>query len=148
MNKKRILRDLANINSCPLDNCSVSPEEDNIYHWTGLLIGLKDTPYENGLFKLELILPSNYPYSPPTVRFITRIYHPNIDKKGNVCLDILKEEWTSCLSISTVLLSVISLLDNPNTRNPYNIEAADLYEKDINKYLEKTKKYTLKYAKI
>ncbi len=76
--------------------------------------GPKDSPYENGKFKLELFLPDEYPMVSPKVRFLTKIYHPNIDKVGRICLDVLKDKWTPALQIRTILLSIQALLSSPN----------------------------------
>merc|ERR1712070_1191863 len=70
--------------------------------------------FSAGVFKLELFLPEDYPMAPPKVRFLTRIYHPNIDRLGRICLDILKDKWSPALQIRTVLLSIQALLSAPN----------------------------------
>lgn len=71
-----------------------------------------------GVFKLELFLTDEYPMAPPKVRFLTKIYHPNIDKLGRICLDILKDKWSPALQIRTVLLSIQALLSAPNPDDP------------------------------
>lgn len=76
------------------------------------------TPLAGGHFKLELFLPEEYPMAPPKVRFLTKIYHPNIDKLGRICLDILKDKWSPALQIRTVLLSIQALLSAPNPVRP------------------------------
>lgn len=74
--------------------------------------------HAGGHFKLELFLPEEYPMAPPKVRFLTKIYHPNIDKLGRICLDILKDKWSPALQIRTVLLSIQALLSAPNPVSP------------------------------
>ncbi|CAN1229508.1 Ubiquitin-conjugating enzyme E2 36 [Linum perenne] len=83
-----------------------------------MILGPTQSPYEGGVFKLELFLPEEYPMAPPKVRFLTKIYHPNIDKLGRICLDILKDKWSPALQIRTVLLSIQALLSAPNPDDP------------------------------
>ncbi|KAH0484951.1 MAG: uncharacterized protein KVP18_002794 [Porospora cf. gigantea A] len=82
------------------------------------MLGPEGTPYERGNYKLELFLPEHYPMESPKIRFLTRIYHPNIDKLGRICLDILKDKWSPALQIRTVLLSVQALLSSPEPDDP------------------------------
>ena len=94
---------------------SAFPSADgNLLSWTATIEGPDDTPYAGLTFKLSFAFPSNYPYDPPTVLFKTPIYHPNVDFSGRICLDILKDKWTAAYNIQTVLLSLQSLLGEPN----------------------------------
>jgi ubiquitin-conjugating enzyme E2 C len=93
---------------------SAFPSATSLLTWTATLDGPADTPYENLVFKLSLSFPANYPYSPPTVLFKTPIYHPNVDFSGRICLDILKDKWSAVLNVQSVLLSLQSLLGEPN----------------------------------
>jgi ubiquitin-conjugating enzyme E2 N len=81
----------------------------------------RDTDYKTGgRFNLELFLPDDYPMCPPRIRFLTRIYHPNIDRLGRICLDVLKNNWSPALQIRTILLSIQALLGAPNPDDPLN----------------------------
>lgn len=88
----------------------------------------KATYYEGHVYAISLQFPPSYPYTAPTVRFETTCYHPNVDLHGNICLDILKEKWSPMLSVSTILISLQSLLGEPNNASPLNVEAADLWD--------------------
>ena len=109
---KRITKELENLNKDPPANCSAGPDGDDIFHWTATIMGPVGTPYHGGVFYLNITFPNNYPFKPPKVSFVTKIYHPNINSSGGICLDILKENWSPALTISKVLISICSLLDD------------------------------------
>ena len=125
---------------------SVYQHPENYRYFDVIILGPDQTPYEGGVFKLELFLPDGYPLKPPKVRFLTKIYHPNIDKVGRICLDILKTEWSPGLSIRTTLLSIQSLLNEPNTADPLDTEIAALWISNKEKALANAKEWTQKYA--
>ena len=112
------------------DQSSVSafPDGDNLFNWKGTITGAPGTVYEGLTYKLTLSFPSDYPYSAPTVKFETACYHPNVDQYGNICLDILKDQWSALYDVRTVLLSIQSMLGDPNVDSPLNGHAASLWE--------------------
>jgi ubiquitin-conjugating enzyme E2 D/E len=142
----RIQRELKLLLSDPPDNCSAGPIEDDIFHWEGTIMGPTDTVYEGGIFNLDIQFPSNYPFKPPKVRFLTKIYHPNINSGGFICLDIFKENWSPALTISKVLLSLCSLLTDPNPDDPLVVDIADEYVNDREKYNNTARSWTQIYA--
>uniref|UniRef100_A0A2P2LU12 UBC core domain-containing protein n=1 Tax=Rhizophora mucronata TaxID=61149 RepID=A0A2P2LU12_RHIMU len=101
---RRIIKETQRLLSEPAPGISASPAEDNMRYFNVMILGPTQSPYEGGVFKLELFLPEEYPMAAPKVRFLTKIYHPNIDKLGRICLDILKDKWSPALQIRTVLL--------------------------------------------
>ncbi|KAJ6753837.1 UBIQUITIN-CONJUGATING ENZYME E2 [Salix purpurea] len=99
-----------------------------------------------GVFKLELFLPEEYPMAAPKVRFLTKIYHPNIDKLGRICLDILKDKWSPALQIRTVLLSIQALLSAPNPDDPLSENIAKHWKTKEAEAVETAKEWTRLYA--
>jgi len=93
---------------------SAFPNDGNLLAWTATIVGPIDTPYAGLILKLSFSFPQNYPYAPPTVLFRTPIFHQNIDFSGRICLDILKEKWSAIYNVQSVLLSLQSLLGEPN----------------------------------
>lgn len=114
---------------------SAFPSSDaDLLHWTATIAGPDDTPYQGMTFRLSFEFPPNYPYKAPTVLFKTPIYHPNIDFSGRICLDILKEKWSAIYNVQSVLLSLQSLLGEPNNSSPLNGKAAELWDNDMEEY--------------
>jgi len=144
---KRLMRELNEMRELPPENCSAyAIDNNNIYRWVGVIIGPEGSPYHGGVFKLNINFTESYPFDPPEITFQTEMYHPNIDKEGNICLDILKDQWSPALKISQVLLSIQSLLDKPNPNDPLATEPANLYKSDIDKYNETVRNHVLKHA--
>lgn len=119
---------------------SAFPESDNLSKWVGTIHGAAGTVYEDLRYKLSLEFPGGYPYSAPTVKFLTPCYHPNVDTQGSICLDILKDKWSALYDVRTILLSIQSLLGEPNSDSPLNTQAAELWRNPtaFKKYLQET----------
>ncbi|CAE7191834.1 unnamed protein product [Rhizoctonia solani] len=127
---KRIIKETERLAADPAPGISASPHEDNLRYFDVTIAGPGGSPFEGGVFKLELFLPEEYPMNPPKVRFLTKIYHPNIDKLGRICLDILKDKWSPALQIRTVLLSIQALLSAPNPDDPLATDVAKHYKEN------------------
>jgi len=145
---KRVRREYERLKSEPIPMCSAGPINDaNFLEWYAEIEGPRDSPYSGGKFRLSVVFPKTYPFKPPKIQFKTYVYHPNINDKGGICLDILKESWSPALTISKVLLSLVSLLTDPNPDDPLVPEIAKTFKNDRNKYNETARMYTEKYAK-
>jgi ubiquitin-conjugating enzyme E2 C len=121
---KRLQKELMELMMSGSKGISAFPEGDTLFRWIATIEGPKETIYEGLKFKLSLDFPAKYPYVAPIVRFKTTCFHPNIDSEGNICLDILKDKWTALYDVRTVLISIQSLLNEPNLDSPLDPTAA------------------------
>ena len=144
---KRILKETERLLNEPVPGITASPHPDNLRHFDVTIMGPEDSPYAGGRFALELFCPDDYPMSPPRLRFLTRIFHPNIDRLGRICLDILKDKWSPALQIRTVLLSVQALMGAPNPDDPLANDVAEEWRSDEGTAIKKAQEWTALYAK-
>jgi ubiquitin-conjugating enzyme E2 D/E len=143
---QRIKIELKELTRDPPANCSAGPQTDDLYQWQACILGPAASPYEGGMFYLKINFPKDYPFKPPKVNFLTKLYHPNISTSGAICIDILKDQWSPALTISKVLLCICSLLDDPNPDDPLIPEIAALFKNNRLKYNENARNWTLLYA--
>ena len=143
---KRINRELRDLEKDPPAQCSAGPVNDDLFHWTATIMGPSDSPYEGGVFFLDIHFPADYPFKPPKVQFTTKVYHPNINANGGICLDILKSAWSPALTISKVLLSICSLLTDPNPADPLVPDIARQYTENKAEYIKTAKEWCAKFA--
>ncbi|KAG6403543.1 hypothetical protein SASPL_135767 [Salvia splendens] len=163
MASKRILKELKDLQKDPPTSCSAGlalligaisdplstnagPVAEDMFHWQATIMGPTDSPYAGGVFLVSIHFPPDYPFKPPKVAFRTKVFHPNINSNGSICLDILKEQWSPALTVSKVLLSICSLLTDPNPDDPLVPEIAHMYKTDRNKYETTARSWTQKYA--
>lgn len=142
---KRIMREYMEFRNCPVDGVSVYMNEDNCHGWKAVLSGLP-SPYEGGAWLLTIDFPRDYPFKPPRVRFSTPVYHCNINNDGNICLDILREQWAPNLTISSALRCIRELMMLPNPDDPLDACKAQLCRDDRASYDSETQKHTLRCA--
>ena len=148
MSLNRLSRELKEMTRDPPSNCSAGPVDDDLYHWHSTILGPNESPFEGGVYFLDIQFPVDYPFKPPKIMFTTRIFHPNINSEGGICLDILKDQWTPALTLAKVLLSICSLLTDPNPDDPLMPKIAYLYKTNIKEYKSRARLWTQKYAII
>eukprot|EP01115_Flamella_aegyptia_P006045 TRINITY_DN2548_c0_g1_i1.p1 TRINITY_DN2548_c0_g1~~TRINITY_DN2548_c0_g1_i1.p1 ORF type:complete len:171 (+),score=27.04 TRINITY_DN2548_c0_g1_i1:76-588(+) len=128
---KRLQSELMTLMMSPPQGCTAFPNNGDFFNWNATITGVDGTPYEGQTYKLTLEFGSDYPFTAPCVKFETSIYHPNVDTSGNICLDILKEKWSAVYNVSTILLSIQSLLGEPNNDSPLNVDAATTWDDQV-----------------
>eukprot|EP00020_Sapocribrum_chincoteaguense_P002858 CAMPEP_0170753372 /NCGR_PEP_ID=MMETSP0437-20130122/12459_1 /TAXON_ID=0 /ORGANISM="Sexangularia sp." /LENGTH=167 /DNA_ID=CAMNT_0011092489 /DNA_START=46 /DNA_END=549 /DNA_ORIENTATION=+ len=148
-------KQLKDLNKNPIEGFSAGLVDDgNIFEWQFLIIGPPDTLYEGGFFHGRLSFPTDYPLSPPSMRFTTDILHPNVyAESGNVCISILhapgedqfgyeqaSERWSPVHTVTSIILSVISMLADPNDDSPANVDAAKLLRSDPQEFKKRVKR--------
>ena len=143
---RRIQKELEDIQKDPPAGCSAGPVGEDLFNWEGAIFAPSDSPYAGGVFRLSIRFPTDYPFKQPHVQFLTKIYHPNINASGGICLDILKHQWSPALTISKVLLSILSLLTDPNPNDPLVPDIAAQYKADRTLYEETARQWTMQYA--
>jgi len=146
MAHKRLLKELKAIHDEPPNHFIVNPTKENNV-WAATIIGPDNSPYKGGSFHLSINFPDDYPFLPPKIFFTTKVYHPNINANGAICLDILKSSWCPSLTVSKILLSICSLLTDPNPDDPLVPEIATIYKENREEYNAIAGQWTEKYAK-
>ncbi|KAJ7578692.1 ubiquitin-conjugating enzyme/RWD-like protein [Mycena floridula] len=147
MTLKRIHREIADLRKEDLGDITLTPFEDSLYFFKGTIPGPTGSVYEGGVFDIDMQLLHDYPFSAPKVMFKTRIYHMNISEKGGICIDILKNNWSPALSLYKVMLSLSSLLTDPNPQDPLVPTIANQYIKNRQLHDSTARRWTELYAK-
>ncbi|KAG0220176.1 Ubiquitin-conjugating enzyme E2 T [Mortierella sp. NVP41] len=146
----RMRKELGDLEVSPPLGVVCYPVNDSIVHLQAEITGPEDTPYHGGSFKIDIHIPDKYPFEPPRCQFLTRVYHPNIDEQGLICLDILKSQpkgaWGPAISITTMLMSLRLLLAQPNPDDPLLVDVASEFKENRELFIHKAKEFTKQYA--
>ncbi|VEU37938.1 unnamed protein product [Pseudo-nitzschia multistriata] len=145
----RLKKELAEVGKVDQSSgVSARATSDDMRRLKGKINGPESTCYEGGIFEIDISIPKQYPFEPPKMKFITKIWHPNISSQtGAICLDILKDQWSPALTIKTALLSLRALLSSPEPSDPQDAEVAKMYLNDRKKFEKTAKFWTESYAK-
>ena len=133
-------------------------DDENIFHWEVMLVGPPDTLFEGGFFRAKLEFPNNFPSMPPKMTFLSEMWHPNVYPNGVVCISILHppgedlmnaqesadERWRPILGVEAILVSVISMLSDPNDESPANLDAAVQWRNDPDAFKKKCRRIVRK----
>ena len=136
----RLTKELSKLKNEKIDGIEII-DPSNLRIWEAKITGPSDTPYADHDFKIEIIFTDDYPVKPPYVKFISSIFHPNIYRDGKICVDILQGEWSPVQNVRTILVSIRSLLMDPNPNSPANRDAAVIFKRDIEEYNNKVKSF-------
>lgn len=144
---RRLRKELADIKKQNHDFIDeIDAKDDNILRWTGTIKPLMP-PYDDGAFKIELNFPTEYPFKPPILTFKTKIYHPNIDEKGQVCLPIINAaNWKPATKTEQVIQALVALIHVPEPEHPLRSDLAKEFMEDKARFNKNAKDYTSKYA--
>ncbi|OWA49876.1 Ubiquitin-conjugating enzyme E2 L3 [Hypsibius exemplaris] len=138
------LQDLKTQNSKGFRDIKV--DEQNLLQWQGLLVP-EHPPYNKGAFLVDIVFPAEYPFKPPKINFRTKIYHPNIDEKGQVCLPIVQaDNWKPATKTEQVIQSLLDLISEPEPDHPLRADLAEEFTKDKKKFLKNAEEFTKKHA--
>lgn len=122
------------------------PMDGNLLQWQGLLMP-ENAPYNKGAFRIQIDFPAEYPFKPPKITFLTKIYHPNVDDKGQVCLPIIhSDNWKPATKTEQVIGALIALVNEPEPEHPLRAELAEEYTKDKKKFMKNAEEFTKKHA--
>lgn len=149
VDRGRLQKELLDVQRDKGSGVTVELVNDDLSHLKGTLRGPASSPYEGGLFVVDIILTSQYPFEPPKMKFTTKVWHPNVSSaNGAICIDILKDQWTPALTLKTALLSLQSLLASPEPSDPQDAIVARQYLDDYELFKKTAKQWTETYAKV
>ncbi|GFE55052.1 ubiquitin-conjugating enzyme [Babesia ovis] len=146
--RNRLLKELKESSRIEDPNIRLKLVGSNIHHWHAYIRGPVNSPYEKGIFKLNIVCPPNYPIHPPVVHFLTKCFHPNINfETGELCMDILKSNWSPAWTLQYLCKGISFILDDPNADSPLNCDAGNIIRSgDLIGYRSMAEMYTLEYA--
>lgn len=145
--EKRLRQELRNFQNNPPDGITAGLDDEDLLSWTATMAGPDGSPYAGGIFFLQIECSLEYPQKPPRIRFMTKVYHPNVSSEdGLIYVDILERNWCPALTIEKLLLSIQSLLTDPNAKDAAEPEIADEYINNREMYDETAWEWTKEYA--
>ncbi|CAD8112469.1 unnamed protein product [Paramecium sonneborni] len=147
MSLKRIKKEWDDLSKDLPPNCSVCLfDKQDYFKWIATITGAEGSLYCGGRFELQIEIPQDYPFRPPKIRFLTPIYHPNINSQGQLSLDVLKDQWSPALKISKLLLIICEVLEDPNPDDPLDPDIAKIYKSNKQQFVITVQEWIQKYA--
>ncbi|GJE92516.1 ubiquitin-conjugating enzyme E2 [Phanerochaete sordida] len=144
---RRVNKEIADCKNDKASKVAIDLVDNSPYHLIGSFDGPEDTPYEGGHFKVDIVIPESYPFQPVKMKFITKVYHPNVSSQsGAICLDILKDAWSPVLTLKSTLISLQSLLCSPEPNDPQDAEVAKHYMTSRSSFEETARYWAVTYA--
>ncbi|VDK65626.1 unnamed protein product [Onchocerca ochengi] len=142
----RLTKEMKELKRNPVKHCRAAPRADNIFEWTAVINGPKNTVYEGGTFFVQMFVPPTYPFNSPKVQFLTRIYHCNINRHGVINIDILRDRWSSSMTIARILQEIIALLYDCKPENALLENVAEQYVNNRKEFDATARVWTLRFA--
>ncbi|KAH8337485.1 hypothetical protein KR059_012215, partial [Drosophila kikkawai] len=144
---RRLTRELSDLNEAKMSTLrNLESSDETLLLWTGLLVPEK-APYNKGAFRIEITFPPQYPFMPPKILFKTKIYHPNVDEKGEVCLSIINSDnWKPTTRTEDVLQALVAIIHNPEPEHPLRSDLAEEFVKEHKKFMKTAEEFTKKNA--
>jgi len=144
---RRVKKEILDCRNDKTSNISIEMIDDNPYHLKGIFFGPEETPYEGGRYEVDIVVPESYPFQPVKMKFVTKVYHPNVSSaSGAICLDILKDAWSPVLTLKSTLISLQSLLCSPEPKDPQDAEVAKHYMTSRDSFNDTAKYWAQIYA--
>ncbi|KAJ7063813.1 ubiquitin-conjugating enzyme/RWD-like protein [Mycena amicta] len=144
---RRVNKEIADCKNDKTSNITIDLIDNSPFHLKGSFSGPEGTPYEGGLFQVDIVIPDSYPFQPVKMKFITKVYHPNVSSaSGAICLDILKDAWSPVLTLKSTLISLQSLLCSPEPNDPQDAEVAKHYTTSRRSFEDTARYWTQTYA--
>ncbi|VBB75527.1 Putative ubiquitin-conjugating enzyme [Podospora comata] len=145
--ERRISKELSDLQNDPNSGVSAHPVDNSLLHLKGIFPGPPDTPYAGGTFQVDILIPENYPFKSPVMKFDTKIWHPNVSSvTGAICLDTLGTGWSPVGTIKMALISLRMLLESPNPKDPQDAEVAKMMLEQPEAFAQKAHEWAVKYA--
>ena len=145
--QKRLSKELNDFNSDPVPGVNIDLVNDSIVNWNVKIEGPAGTPYEGGSFIVNVDFSDNYPFKCPNMKFVTKIYHPNIKTEtGEICAEAIKNSWVPTLNAQFIIKMLVELISNPNGENPQEAEIAREFMTNKAQFDTNAKEFTAKYA--
>eukprot|EP01100_Stratorugosa_tubuloviscum_P008701 TRINITY_DN361_c0_g3_i1.p1 TRINITY_DN361_c0_g3~~TRINITY_DN361_c0_g3_i1.p1 ORF type:complete len:149 (-),score=62.10 TRINITY_DN361_c0_g3_i1:233-679(-) len=146
---RRLQTEVRQFQSTPVSWCSINLRNDNMFHIIATITGPENSPYEGGRFDIELEIPTEYPFKPPKIKFLTKTYHPNIIlKDGTVCTREITDNWSPQMKIQDVLMVLRQLLNEPHIDHPLDPEICELYKNNRAEFNRKAREWANKHESI
>ncbi|KII90998.1 hypothetical protein PLICRDRAFT_697404 [Plicaturopsis crispa FD-325 SS-3] len=144
---RRVNKEIADCKNDKTSNIRIDLIDESPFHLKGSFPGPEDTPYEGGHFEVDIVIPESYPFQPVKMKFITKVYHPNVSSaSGAICLDILKDAWSPVLTLKSTLISLQSLLCSPEPNDPQDAEVAKHFTTSKGSFNDTARYWTQIYA--
>ncbi|TEB27388.1 hypothetical protein FA13DRAFT_1816341 [Coprinellus micaceus] len=144
---RRVNKEITDCKNDKTSNVKIDLVDESPFHLKGTFPGPEGTPYEGGTFEVDIVIPESYPFQPVKMKFITKVYHPNVSSaSGAICLDILKDAWSPVLTLKSTLISLQSLLCSPEPNDPQDAEVAKHYMTSRSSFEETARYWTRIYA--